>query len=185
MREWKIAIKLFAWMFIITGLIYPLLITGIVSSVMPDLAAGSLISKNGSFIGSTLIGQKMDKNQYFWPRPSSINYDPLAPSGGSQLGAASKKLKEIVAIRKSILGPQAPADLIYSSGSGLDPHISLDAAYFQISRVASLRSIPEATLKNLVDAQHTKRQFYLLGQEHVNVLTLNQVLDEYSQHAKP
>lgn len=166
----KIALKIFLLMTVLTGFAYPLLITGIAQMAMPWLANGSLIYKEGKVSGSALLAQKSGA-RYFWPRPSAIDYDPIRPSGGSNLGPTSIKLKELITERKKQVGENAPAELLYASGSGLDPHIGLMTAYFQIERVAKERGISEAELKQMIDSLS-------LGKHYVNVLLLNQKLDE-------
>ena len=116
--------------------------------------------------------------RYFWPRPSAIDYDPLKPSGGSNLGPTSQKLKAAIEERKQKVGEKAPPELLYASGSGLDPHIGLETSYFQIPGIAKARSISEADLKNLVDRFSEGRQLGFLGAHYVNVSRLNQALDE-------
>lgn len=177
--ELRKALKMFLFMTLLTGLAYPLLITSIAQLTMPKLANGSVIEKDGKIIGSILISQSTSQDRYFWPRPSAINYDPMKPSGGSNLGPTSKKLKDVVEERKNKLGKDAPSELLYASGSGLDPHISLDTAYFQISRIAKTRSINKDSLKELVDSLTEGKQLGFLGTHYVNVLLLNQKLDEH------
>lgn len=178
MNQSKIAVKIFLWMTLLTGMIYPFLITLIAQFTMPHLANGSLVQQGKHIVGSVLIAQNIVDDRYFWPRPSAIEYDPIKPSGGSNLGPTSKKLKDIVKARKQKIGDHAPSELLYASGSGLDPHISLDVAYFQIPRVAHKRSIHEDELKKLVDSQSEGNQLGFLGPRYVNVLLLNQVLDD-------
>lgn len=178
MNTFKSATRMFFLMTVLTGLIYPLFMTLIAQSIMPYLANGSLIRKGDQVVGSALIAQKTTKTIYFWPRPSAIDYDPLRPSGGSNLGPTSQKLKEIVAERRKKNGQDTPADLLYASGSGLDPHISIEAAYFQAKRIADARSMSEENLKALIDTQIKGRQWGFLGPRYVNVLLLNQALDE-------
>lgn len=178
MNAFKTAVKVFIFMTVLTGLIYPLLIMGIAQLTMPILAHGSLIQKGDKTIGSSLIAQKTTDNRYFWPRPSAVDYDPLKPSGGSNLGPTSQKLKEAIEERKQKVGVQAPSELLCASGSGLDPHITLETAYFQIPRVGNARSINDAELKNLVDQLSEGKQLGFLGARYVNVLSLNQALDE-------
>ena len=163
----KIALKLFLLMTLLLGLAYPLLITAIATLTMPFQAHGSLL-KNGS----SLIAQDTERERDFWPRPSAINYNPL-PSGGSNLGPTSQKLKELIEVRKKKFGENAPPELLYASGSGLDPHISLQAAYYQIPRVAKARSISEEELKKQIDALAEGKQLGFLGPRYVNVQLLN------------
>ena len=171
MNTFKAALKFFIFMAILTGVIYPVAITLIAQSLMPWRANGSLLLKGDKIIGSELIAQKTEGDRYFWPRPSAIDYDPMKPSGGSNYGPTSKKLKDQVKERMVKFGDKAPADLLYASASGLDPHISTLSAYYQIPRVAKARSINEAELKKLVDSQIEHR-------EYINVLLLNQALDK-------
>lgn len=177
MNPFKTAVRVFVFMTVLTGLVYPLLVTAIAALTMPKLANGSLVKKGEQVIGSRLIAQNMrDSDRYFWPRPSAIDYDPLKPSGGSNLGPTSQKLKQIVTERREKVGAQAPLELLFASGSGLDPHISLKTAYFQIPRIAKSRSMNEIDLKNLVD--RLSEGFGFLGTGYVNVFSLNQALDE-------
>src|SRR5438105_2533366 len=117
MRYLKSSILIFVTMTVLTGILYPLLITLIAQLAMPHLANGSLIKKDQKVAGSILIAQKTDGDRYFWPRPSAIDYDPMKPSGGSNLGPASKKLKEDVAARAEKLGAHPPVDMLYTSAS--------------------------------------------------------------------
>lgn len=174
MNAFKTALKVFIFMTLLTGVIYPLIITGIAQITMSKAANGSLLVKDNKIIGSKLIAQNTTSDRFFWPRPSAIDYDPLKPSGGSNLGPTSQKLKEAVEQRQQKYGKDAPSDLLYASGSGLDPHISIKAAYYQIPRVAKARSIDEKELKNLIDSH--REGFLDLG--YVNVLLLNQALEE-------
>lgn len=178
MNTFKTAVKVFLFMTALTGLIYPLLVTGIAQLIMPKFANGSLIQKRDQTVGSVLIAQNTKEDRYFWPRPSAIDYDPMKPSGGSNLGPTSQKLKEVIEERKQKVGDKAPPELLYASGSGLDPHISLETAYFQIPRVAKARSMNESDLKNLIDHLSEGKQLGFLGERYVNVLSLNHVLDE-------
>lgn len=179
MNAFKIAVKIFIFMTVLTGIIYPLFITGIAQLTMSKLANGSLIQKGDKTVGSALIAQSMTEDRYFWPRPSAVDYDPMKPSGGSNLGPTSQKLKEAIEERKKRFGEDAPPELLYASGSGLDPHISLETAYFQIPRVAKARSINENQLKNLIHELSGGNQLGFLGTRYVNVLLLNQALDEH------
>lgn len=179
MNTFKTAFKVFIFMTIITGIFYPLLITAIAQLILPGLANGCVIQRGDKQIGSILIAQKMIEDRYFWPRPSAIDYDPIKPSGGSNLGPTNHKLKEIVEERKQKFGEHAPPELLYASGSGLDPHINLETAYFQIPRIAKARSISEDELKKLVESESEGKQFGFLGSRYVNVFILNQALDEH------
>lgn len=164
--------RLFVAMMILTGAIYPLLILFIAQTTMPFLANGSLVDNK-----SLLFAQKTVGEGYFWPRPSATDYDPLKPAGGSQLGPTSAALKKLVAERKKQYGEKAPSELFYSSGSGLDPHITLEAAYFQGPRVAKARSMKEDEVKRLIDSLKEGKQLKVLGPHYVNVSVLNRELD--------
>lgn len=173
------ALKMFTVMTVLLGVLYPLLVTFIGKSFFSAQAGGSLIERDGKVVGSSLIAQKFASDRYFASRPSAGDYNPL-PSGGTNLGPTSKKLKESADSARLKLGAGAPQDLIFSSGSGLDPHISPDAAKFQIGRVAVARgfdSAKKAALSALVDSQTLNRQIGFLGEERVNVLELNLALD--------
>jgi len=171
---------------VLTGLVYPLAVTGLAQLLFPDQANGSLIVREGRVIGSRLIGQYFDKPEYFWSRPSATAPFPYnaAASGGSNLGPTNPVLIEAVNARVAALRAAdpgndlpIPVDLVTASGSGLDPHISPAAAQYQAKRVARARSLDESTVQTLV-AQHTEgRQFGLLGERRVNVLQLNLALD--------
>lgn len=172
---------------VMTGLVYPLAVTGLAQMLFPDQANGSVIVRKGKVIGSKLIGQYFDKPEYFWSRPSAtapFSYNAAA-SGGSNLGPTNPALIEavkarIVALRAADPGNDSPipVDLVTASGSGLDPHISPAAALYQLKRVARARGIEESVLGDLL-AQHTeRRQFGVLGEPRVNVLLLNLALDE-------
>lgn len=172
---------------VITGLLYPLLVTGIAQAALPDQANGSLIRQAGQPIGSTLIGQPFADPQSFWGRPSATGAFPYnaAASGGSNLGPTNPAL--LAAVQARVQALQAadptntapiPVDLVTASASGLDPHISVAAARYQVKRVAQTRGLPPEQILALV-AQHTEgRQFGMLGEPRVNVLTLNLALAE-------
>jgi K+-transporting ATPase ATPase C chain len=183
MTSLKKATLLFIVMFIITGLVYPLAVTLIAEFAFPSQAHGSLIvDKNNTVIGSTLIGQNFTGPQYFQSRPSASGYDPTS-SGGSNLGPTNPALLELIANRTSALqktgiaGP-IPSDLVTASASGLDPHISLDAALIQVPVVAKARNLPEEEVRALVLSESIDSPF--IG-SYVNVLSLNQALDEKSR----
>jgi K+-transporting ATPase ATPase C chain len=185
------ACKLFLVMTFLTGCLYPFLVTEIATFTMPDQANGSLIFVNQQLRGSKFIVQPFTGEQYFWPRPSALHYNTLR-SYGSNLGPTSRKLKDIVKQRAQKLmqsHPNAsslPSDLLYASGSGLDPHISLEAAYFQIERIArsrSLHSQDQEKLRHLID-QMAEGQAGLLGPPYLNVLLLNMQLDQHFPGSK-
>ena len=171
---------------LITGVVYPLAITGIAQLVFPYQANGSLIKDGNRIVGSALIAQGFAKPEYFHPRPSAAGkgYDATA-SSGSNLGPTSKQLADNIksgiqqARSDGIKGP-VPADMVTASGSGLDPDISPANAYAQISRVAKARGLPEAKVKALVDSAIVPATLGILGEPHVNVLLLNRQLDSSS-----
>lgn len=177
-------IRMYLWMTALTGLIYPLFITGIAQLTMKKKAGGNFIVSNDKIIGAALIGQKFESDKYFWPRPSAIDYNPL-PSGGSNLGPTSAALKKAVDERKQKIEKSSnfhneniPTELLFASGSGLDPHISVDTAYFQIGRIAKARNMDNKDITHLIDHMTIKRTFGFLGDPHVNVLMLNIALDD-------
>jgi potassium-transporting ATPase KdpC subunit len=181
---------------ILTGLIYPLVVTGIAQVVFPWQANGSLIVRNGQPVGSALIGQPFDDPKYFWGRLSAtspvgytaFNGDKLTGSSGSNYGPLNPTLVEaaqarIKALQEADPGNTAPipVDLVTASGSGLDPHMSPAATAYQVGRVARARGLSEDTVRQMV-AQHTEgRTFGLLGEPRVNVLALNLALDDVKQ----
>jgi len=173
---------------ILTGIIYPLVVTGIVQLVFPAKANGSLIVKDGRTIGSELIGQQFTSNTYFTGRPSITLYNPL-PSSGSNLGLTNRKLKDQVDIRKqqfiafNQLNSLAviPSEMLFASASGLDPHISPEAAFLQIKRIAKARNYNASQKKQLVQCvinQTESPQLLVLGNERINVLLLNLEIDK-------
>ena len=175
---------------VLLGLIYPLVVTGLAQAIFPDKAAGSLIEKDGKVIGSRLIGQPFSGEGYFHSRPSAAGqgYDGVS-SGGTNLGPTSKKLIEeqvgvaAKARREENPGLPIPVDLVTSSASGLDPHITPAAAEFQLPRVARARQMSQDEVRRLVREHTEGRQFGVLGEPRVNVLELNLALDEV--RAKP
>jgi len=175
---------------VLTGVMYPLAVTGLAQLLFPNQANGSLIIRDGKVIGSELIGQYFDEPKYFWGRPSATSPFPYnaAASSGSNLGPTNPALIEAVKTRVEALrvadpGKAAlvPVDLVTASGSGLDPHISQAAALYQANRVARARGLQESQVKELIGLYTEGRQFGLLGEPRVNVLKVNLALDDLSR----
>lgn len=194
MRIWNI-FKLYLLLMILSGVLYPLLITLIGILGMHDRSVGNIIVRDQKEIGALLIAQKFTQDKYFWPRPSATDYNPL-PSGGSNLGPTSKELKQLVEDRRAKImkahettDPKlVPSELLFASGSGLDPHISVETAYYQASRVIKARGWEKEEGFNRVDAiirkNTQKRVFGFIGSPYVNVLLLNLDLDTLENTAK-
>lgn len=191
-RQIRPALVIFSLLVLITGVIYPLAITGIVQVIFPTQANGSLVNRDGETVGSVLIGQSYSDPSYFWSRPSSTSGSPytafnsqtLTGSSGSNLGPLSQVLINIVQERVKALQAADPGnpslipiEQVTASASGLDPHISVSAAYYQVPRVARMRGLSETVVTALV-AQYTDgRTLGLLGEPRVNILLLNLALD--------
>jgi K+-transporting ATPase ATPase C chain len=180
------SLRMLVLLTLLTGVAYPLLTWGIAQLVFPSAANGSLIEQNGKAVGSALIGQPFDDPKYFWSRPSATSPYPYngAASSGSNLGARSPALADAVAARIKALrdadpgnGAPVPADLVTASASGLDPHISVAAAQYQLARVAKLRGVSNESLQALVNQNTQPPAFFVLGEPRVNVLLLNLALD--------
>lgn len=191
-KELRPTITLVLLMTVLTGLVYPLTITGVAQLLFPYQANGSLIERDGKIIGSELIGQNFTRPEYFHPRPSAVNYD-ASRSGGSNLAPSSKALVEAIKQRTAklraeldaieenkteVAKPKVPVELVTESGSGLDPHISFYAAEFQLKRIAKARELEPGDISKLIVSPNTEdRTFGLLGEQRVNVLKLNLALD--------
>ena len=182
-RQIITGLRFLVLMIILTGLVYPGLVTIITSVFFPDEAHGSLIERNGVTIGSKLIGQNFDSPKYFWSRPSYNNYNPL-PSGGSNLGLLNPLLAEKIMQRRNAFlhdnkiekNLNIPAEMVTASASGLDPHISPTAALLQVSRIAQVRGMDKAgqnKLVILINDLTEERQFSFLGEPRINVFLLN------------
>ena len=184
---WKTSIRFTLVTAILLGLGYPLFVTGLAALIFPHQAAGSLILKDGTVIGSELLAQSFTSDKYFHPRPSAAGngYDATA-SGGSNLAQSSKTLVDriqgsIDKLSAENPGKPVPIDLVTTSASGLDPDITPDAAIFQAPRVAKARGIPEDRVRDLIQQHITTRQLGVLGEPRVNVLLLNLDLDKFAK----
>jgi K+-transporting ATPase ATPase C chain len=195
LKEIRPAIVLIVALTLITGLAYPLVMTGIAEVIFPSRSQGSLVERDGKVVGSELIGQVFTKDEYFHGRPSAtVTPDPQDPtknvdapynaanSGGSNLGPTNQALinrvkGDVEKLKEENPSMAVPIDLVTTSGSGLDPHISPAAALFQVSRVAKARNMPEDRVRQLVAEQTEGRFLGLLGEPRLNVLALNVALD--------
>jgi K+-transporting ATPase ATPase C chain len=181
---WKTAIRFTLVTTVLLGLAYPLVVTAIAGAVFPHKAAGSLIMKDGQVIGSELLAQSFTSDRYFHPRPSAAGngYDATS-SGGSNLAQSNKTLVDriqgsIDKLSQENPGKPVPIDMVTTSGSGLDPDITPDAAFFQVPRVAKARALSEDRIRQLIEQHITGRQLGVLGEPRVNVLELNLALNE-------
>jgi potassium-transporting ATPase KdpC subunit len=194
MKAFLISLKIFLFFTVLTGILYPLLITGIAQAFFANKANGSLINKDNQIVGSKLIGQQFDSSIYFTSRPSATSYNPL-PSGGSNYGLTNKKLKEQVMERRlqfikfngldSLI--DIPSEMLFASASGLDPHISPAAALLQVDRIAQARNFNQIQKQKLLQciSEYTESpQLLCLGEARVNVLALNLELSQLAQNKK-
>jgi len=188
MKTLIISLKIFLFFTILTGIIYPLLVTGIAQLIFPWKANGSIITKENKLIGSELIGQQFDSVIYFTSRPSAISYNPL-PSGGTNYGLTNSKLKKNVdSLKKQFIVfnkldslTEIPSEMLFASASGLDPHISPKAALLQVERIAKARNftvIQKQKLYECIKKNTEEPQFLCLGEERVNVFLLNLDIDK-------
>jgi K+-transporting ATPase ATPase C chain len=182
------AAKFILLMTLLTGIIYPLLMTAIAQVIYPSKSNGSLIVKDGKLIGSELIGQKFDSSIYFWSRPSAIGYNPL-PSGASNFGPTSDTLRKLVNARRILFATinsisdrsVVPEEMLFASASGLDPHITPEAAMLQVNRISEARHFTEDQKEKLIKRVKELKeppQLLILGEERINVLILNIELDD-------
>jgi K+-transporting ATPase KdpC subunit len=188
-KQIRPALIIFLLLSVLLGILYPLIITGIAQIVFPVQANGNLIMQDGKVAGSALIGQPFTSPKYFWGRPSATSLVPYnaGTSSGSNLGPSNPALADAVKARVDALRAadpantqQIPVDLVTASGSGLDPDISVAAAYYQVPRVARERNLSEQDVLTLVSQYAEPRQFWIFGEPHINVLRLNLALDDLS-----
>lgn len=185
-RTLRPTLVLFAALTLLTGVVYPLVVTGIADLLFPDQAGGSLVMRDGRAVGSSLIGQPFSDPRYLWSRPSATS--PMAYNGGSSSGSNQGPLNPALvdAVKSRIEALKAadpgnpmpvPVDLVTASGSGLDPHLSPAAAHYQAGRIARARSLPSEVVKAVIDRHTEERTFGVLGERRVNVLAVNLDLD--------
>lgn len=186
------ALRMLITLTILTGLLYPGLVTLAAAPFFPTQAEGSLIDRDGVIVGSALVGQANQDPRYFWPRPSAVDYmagsndTALGSSGATNASVTNAALIEAVEVRATVFrqanglaaNAPVPAEMLFASGSGLDPHISPEAAQLQVARVAATRQLAPTVVVDLVDTYTEAPQFGFLGQPRVNVLLLNLTLDQ-------
>lgn len=188
MKTLIISLKLLFFMTILTGIVYPIFVFIIAKTVFPQKSEGSFIEVNGKIIGSELIAQKFESRKYFQSRPSGVNYQPM-PSGGSNLGPTSQILKtRIDSLRQAYIiwnelpeNTEIPSDAVFSSASGIDPHISVENAMLQVNIISKERGfdlIKQKQLIEIIEKNVESPQFGLIGEERINVLILNSELDK-------
>jgi potassium-transporting ATPase KdpC subunit len=191
MRTILISLKIFLFFTILTGIIYPLIITGIAQAAFYGKANGSMISRNQRTIGSRIIGQEFDSAIYFTPRPSANSYNSMA-SGGSNLALSNPRLRDLVTLRKARFievnelnsVADVPSEMLFASGSGLDPDISPGAALLQVDRISKARNFGPEQREQLITSIRElteSRQLLFFGEERINVLLLNLKLDQISK----
>lgn len=183
MKDLAISIRMYLFWTLILGLAYPVFVTGAAQALFAKQANGGILSRGGQDLGAELMGQKFTSERYFWSRPSAVDYNPLS-SGGSNSGPIAESLRASMVDLTTKLKQahpdqtgEPPQDLLFASGSGLDPHISREAALYQIGRVAKARQMDPGVVRGLVDGASADRQFGVLGEFRVNVLVLNLALD--------
>jgi len=178
------AIRFKIFMTVLLGLLYPFAMTGLGQVFFPRQASGDFLKRGGVVVGSTLIAQKFEGPDYFWPRPSAVDYNPLS-SGGSNLGPTSQDLKKAVDERRAKIKAahaeqtqEPPQELLFASASGLDPHVSPETLIYQAQRVAKARKLSVERVQQLIEKTTEGRQLGVLGEVTVNVLALNLALDK-------
>ncbi|MBI5869218.1 MAG: potassium-transporting ATPase subunit KdpC [candidate division Zixibacteria bacterium] len=193
MQMFKTALRVLLVLTVLTGIIYPLVITGVVQLLFPGRANGSLVRRGDQTIGSALVGQDFSDYRYFWPRPSATNYNAM-PSGAANLGPTSQQLRTLTDARRARMqqsphepGRPLPWDMASASGSGLDPDISAEAAQYQVTRIAMARALDSLAVSRVMEliGIHTMAPtFGVLGEPRVNVLALNLALDSLEAERK-
>jgi K+-transporting ATPase ATPase C chain len=171
------SLRIYLVLTLLTGIVYPLAMTGVAQLFFPKQANGSRVIDQNKLVGSDLLAQKFENPKYFWPRPSAGDFATL-PSGASNKGPTSVDLKKSIDERRKQFGDDAPVDLLTASASGLDPHISPNAARSQIARVAAARNMSIEKISAVVDNTVEEPEFGFLGEPRVNVLKLNRALDQ-------